>query len=85
VKKGKIGASHTHEDNVHRGVADHDKGDAKQGIELLVAEGYLFRKSSASEPHVAVNPERLAEVRAIIAGDVRNPRLVRFVESKAGR
>jgi hypothetical protein len=80
MKKGKIGASHTHEDNVHRGVADHDKGDAKQGIELLVAEGHLFRKSSVSEPHVAVNPERMAEVRAIIAGDVRSPRLVRFVE-----
>jgi hypothetical protein len=85
VKKGKIGGSHTHEDNVHRGVADHDKGDAKQAIELLAAEGYLFRKMSLSEPHVAVNPERLAEVRAIISGDVRNPRLIRFIETKAGR
>jgi hypothetical protein len=85
VKKGKIGGSHTHEDNVHRGVADHDKGDAKQGIELLVAEGHLFRKTSTWEPHVAVNPERLAEVRAIIRGEVSNPRLVRFVEGKGAR
>lgn len=85
VKKGKIGASHTHEDNVHRGVAHHDKGDAKQAIELLAAEGYLVRKSSLSEPHVSINPERIVEVRAIIAGDVRNPRLLRFVEGKEVR
>lgn len=85
VKKGKIGASHTHADNVHRGVADHEKGLAKRGIELLLAEGYLLRKVSNSELHVAVNPERIAEVRALIAGEVPNPRLARFVEGLDAR
>ena len=33
VKKGKIGAAHTHEDNVYRGVADHEKGIAKDAMD----------------------------------------------------
>jgi hypothetical protein len=41
LKKGKIGASHTHEDNVYRGVADHEKGLARQAVEVLRREGYL--------------------------------------------
>lgn len=80
VKKGKIGASHTHEDNVYRGVADHEKGIAKEAIELLYREGYLVPKPTATDPHVSVAPERIAEVRAIVAGEIGNARLQKFVE-----
>lgn len=80
VKKGKIGAAHTHEDNVYRGVADHEKGIAKGAIDLLYREGFFVPKPTAADPHVSINPERLAEVHALIAGRVDNPRLQRFCE-----
>ena len=79
-KKGKIGASHTHEDNVYRGVADHDKGLAKEAMDLLYREGLLMPKPTTTDPHVSLRPERTAEVQAIVAGEITNPRLVRFVE-----
>jgi hypothetical protein len=79
-KKGKIGASHTHEDNVYRGVADHDKGLAKEAMDLLYREGLLMPKPTATDPHVSLRPERTAEVRAIVAGEIENPRIARFVE-----
>jgi hypothetical protein len=80
VKKGKIGGAHTHEDNVYRGVADHEKGVAKQAIDLLYREGYLMPKPTVTDPHVSIAPERMPEVRGIIAGRVENPRLLRFLE-----
>lgn len=79
-KKGKIGASHTHEDNVYRGVPDHDKGTAKAVIDLLYREGVLMPKPTATDPHVSLNPERTGEVRSIVAGTIDNPRIRRFVE-----
>jgi hypothetical protein len=82
LNKGKVGGSHTHEDNVYRGVADHEKGLAKEAMELLTAEGILQPKPTAKDPHVALSPERTAEVRAIIAGDVAQPRLQRWIEAR---
>jgi hypothetical protein len=79
-KKGKIGASHTHEDNVYRGVADHEKGIAKAAMDLLYREGFLVPKPTATDPHVSLSPERTPEVRAIVSGRITNPRLRRFVE-----
>jgi hypothetical protein len=78
-KKGKIGASHTHEDNVYRGVADHEKGIAKELMDLLHREGLLMPKPTATDPHVSLNPERLPEIRAILAGELSSPRLRRYV------
>jgi flagellar biosynthesis GTPase FlhF len=78
-KKGKIGASHTHEDNVFRGVPDHDKGVAKEAMDLLYREGLLLPKPTVTDPHVSLRPDRTAEVQAIIAGQIENPRLRRFV------
>jgi hypothetical protein len=80
MKKGKIGASHTHEDNVYRSLADHDKGLAKEAMDLLYREGVFMPKPTVADPHVSIRPERLAEVREIVAGRVENPRLLRFVE-----
>jgi len=80
VKKGKIGAAHTHEDNVYRGVADHEKGIAKEAIELLYREGFFVPKPTATDPHVSISPERMGEVHGIIAGEIENARLVRFLE-----
>ena len=79
-KKGKIGASHTHEDNVYRGVPDHEKGIAKEAMELLYREGLLVPKRTLTDPHVSLSPDRTGEIRAIIAGDISNPRLLRFIE-----
>jgi hypothetical protein len=80
IKKGKIGASHTHEDNVYRGVADHEKGLAKQGIELLYREGWFMPKPTTADPHVSLNPEHLPELRALVAGELLSPRLQAFIE-----
>jgi hypothetical protein len=78
-KKGKIGASHTHEDNVYRGVADHEKGIAKEAMDLLYREGLLMPKPTTADPHVSLNPDEVPQVRAIISGEIANPRLRRFV------
>jgi hypothetical protein len=80
--KGKIGASHTHQDNVYRGVADHEKGVAKDVMDLLYREGLLVPKPTLTDPHVSLSPDRTGEIRAIIEGDIRNPRLVRFIEGR---
>lgn len=81
--KGKIGASHTHEDNVFRGLADHEKGLAKEAMELLYREGFLLPKPTVADPHVSLNPGKAAEIRQLIDGEVLNPRLRRFVEEAA--
>jgi len=81
LKKGKVGASHTHEDNVYRGLADHDKGVAKEWMALLYQESFLLPKPTAGDPHVSLNPARTPEIRAMIAGEVANPRLRRFLAS----
>lgn len=80
VKKGKIGASHTHEDNVYRGIADHEKGIAKEAMDLLYREGLLVPKPTVTDPHVSLSPERLNEVRSLIAGEFENPRLRQWAE-----
>ncbi len=49
-------------------------------MDLLYREGLLMPKPTATDPHVSLNPERVAEVRAIMAGTIENPRLRRFVE-----
>jgi hypothetical protein len=79
-KKGKIGASHTHQDNVYRGLPDHDKGIAKQAMDLLYREGLLMPKPTATDPHVSLAPDKTTETRAIIAGEIENPRLRRWIE-----
>jgi hypothetical protein len=79
--KGKIGASHTHEDNVYKGVPDHEKGIAKDAIALLYREGLLLPKPTATDPHVSLSPDRTNEIQAIIAGEIANPRIQRFVET----
>jgi predicted transcriptional regulator len=85
LKKGKIGTSHTHEDNVYRGVADHDKGLAKQAVEVLRREGYLVLKAVGAESHVSLSPALTNEIRAIVAGDVTNHRLARYFEDEEAR
>jgi chaperonin cofactor prefoldin len=80
LQKSKIGAAHTHQDNLYRGLPDHQKGLAKQVIELLYREGFLVPKPTASDPHVSLAPERLVEAREIVGGRVANPRLAGFVE-----
>lgn len=81
LNKGKVGGSHTHEDNVYRGVADHEKGTAKEAMELLYREGLFMPKPTTTDPHVSISPERTSEVKAIIRGEISNPRLQRWVES----
>lgn len=78
-QKSKIGAAHTHEDNVYRGVPDHEKGLAKDAMDLLYREGWLRPKPTVADPHVSLEPERLPEIRALIAGEVSNPRLLAFI------
>jgi hypothetical protein len=77
--KGKIGASHTHEDNLIRSFPDHEKGIVRELIALLYREGILVPKPTVSDPHVSLSPERTAEILAIAEGRIENPRLLRFV------
>jgi len=81
LKKSKIGAAHTHEDNLYRGLPDHQKGLAKEVIDLLYREGFLVPKPTASDPHVSLAPERLAEASEIVGGRIANARLADFVAS----
>lgn len=78
-KKGKIGAAHTHEDNLFRGVADHEKGIAKDVMALLYREGLLVPKPTLSDPHVSLSPDRTNDIRGIIEGRIENPRILRFL------
>ena len=77
-KKGKIGASHTQEDNVLRSIADHEKGLAREAVDLLYREGLLLPKHTTTDPHISLSPSRAAEIQAVIAGHIENPRLLRF-------
>jgi hypothetical protein len=83
VKKGKIGSSHSHLDSVYRGVADHEKGLAKEAVDLLQREGYLMARTSGGDALVSLSPERVGEVRSLLAGEVRNSRLSQFLEGNA--
>jgi hypothetical protein len=78
--KGKIGSSHTHEDNVLRGLPDHEKGIAKEAMSLLYREGLLVPKPTVADPHLSLSPDRTAEILEIINGESRNPRILRFVQ-----
>jgi hypothetical protein len=79
LRKGKVGASHTQEDNLLRGVADHEKGEAKQLVELLCREGLLVSKPTTTTRHVSLNPDHTGEIRRIVDGTIDNPRLARFL------
>ena len=63
-----------------RGLPDHEKGLAKEAMDLLEREGLLLCKPTVAGAHVSLTPERAGEVKAIIAGHIENPRLRRFVE-----
>jgi hypothetical protein len=78
-KKGKIGASHTHEDNVFRGVPDHDKGVAKELMDLLYRDGFLVPKPTVADPHVSLSSERIEEVKEMISGRIASARLKRYL------
>jgi hypothetical protein len=52
-------------------------------MDLLYREGLLMPKPTTTDPHVSLRPERTAEVQAIVAGEIANPRLQRFVEGVA--
>jgi hypothetical protein len=77
--KGKIGASHTHEDNLLRSFPDHEKGIAKDAIALLYREGILLPKPTTADPHVSLSPEKTPEILAMVEGRIENPRILRFV------
>ncbi len=81
VKKGKIGGAHTDSVNVYRGVPDHDKGVAKEVLNLLSREGFLIAKTTVTDLHVSLSPERLSEILAMVEGHVSNPRLERWIET----
>ena len=49
-------------------------------MDLLYREGLLTPKPTATDPHVSLTAERVAEIKAVIAGDIDNPRLRRFVD-----
>jgi hypothetical protein len=82
LKKRKIGAAHTHEDNVYRGIPDHEKGLAKEAMELLYREGIFQPKTTVADPHVSIAAERVGEVQELIAGRVASPRLAAWLSAE---
>ena len=50
-------------------------------MDLLYREGLLMPKPTVTDPHVSLAAERVAEIRAVIAGEIENPRLRRFVRT----
>ena len=85
IAKGKIGGAHTHVDHVYRGIADHEKGLAKQLVERLYKEGYLIPKPTGNDPHLSLSPAHLGRAREIIEGRITDPRLASLVESEHQR
>jgi len=85
VAKGKIGGSHTHEDNVLRSVRDHEKGLAREVVDHLYRAAYLIPKPTVNDPHLSLAPERLREAHDIIEGRAGARRLAASVLGRASR
>jgi len=85
VAKGKIGGSHTHQDNVLRSLPDHEKGLAREVVDHLYRASYLIPKPTLNDPHLSLAPERLREAHDIIEGRAGARRLAASVLGRVRR
>lgn len=63
-----IGAAHGPWDKIYQGFPEHDKGRAKECMEVLVKAGILRRKPSIIGPRISIEPKMLGYVEAAITG-----------------
>jgi len=66
LRMGKIGASHTAYDDLHKGFPKHMSGEVKEEADLLIKEGILLKKPTGYGLHVSLNPDRLKEIKQIV-------------------
>lgn len=62
-----IGASHAPADKLWKGFPEHDKGRAKEAVDVLVKAGVLRRKTSLIGDRVSLEPKMMGRVEAAIA------------------
>ena len=65
--KRMIGACHAPADKIWRGFPEHDKGRAKEAVEVLVKAGVLRRKVSLIGDRISIEPKMLGKIEAAIA------------------
>lgn len=72
-EKGKVGRTHTSpiEHVYGHGIPDHQKNEARDLVERLVAQGYLLEKPSQGRRHVWVSREGLARLEKAEIDEVR--------------
>ncbi len=80
LAKKEIGGKHTEVHNLYQGLPDHVRGDAKEGVEMLIKEGILRRKPTTKDEHVSIEPSAVRIVEDLIEGRPLPPSIARWLE-----
>lgn len=59
---GYVGGRHTDIQNLKKGLPGHFKGDVKAAAAELIREGILLPKPTSYGLHIALNPQKRAEI-----------------------
>ncbi|MBI3925366.1 MAG: SEC-C domain-containing protein [Armatimonadetes bacterium] len=66
LRMGRVGAAHTDLNHFFRGVPTWCKGEMKTMLDLLVKDEYIRVKPTVTEPHISLEPRRLARVKQFL-------------------
>lgn len=80
LAKKEIGGKHTEVHNLYQGLPDHVRGDAKEGVEMLIKEGILRRKPTTKDEHVSIEPAAVRIVEDLIEGRPLPPNIARWLD-----
>ena len=80
LAKKEIGGKHTEIHNLYQGLPDHVRGDAKEGVELLVKEGVLRRKPTTKDEHVSIEPSFVRVVEDLLEGRPLPPNIGKWLD-----
>lgn len=65
-RAGIIGGRHTHIESAARGLPKHLKGEAMKAVKELIKEGFVLSHPTSYGTQIALNPNRIAEIRKLI-------------------
>lgn len=69
LRHRKVGAAHTDKSLFVRGVPTRLRGQLKDLLEELIAQGYMREKPTVTGAHISLEPARLAEIKRFLAGE----------------
>ncbi len=69
LRHRKVGAAHTDKSLFVRGVPTRLRGELKDLLEELIAQGYVREKPTVTGAHISLEPARLAEIKRFLAGE----------------